>query len=362
MMRNSSIFSKYLSDEAMLAIVSDEIFIQKMLQFETALAFAQAKLDMIPHEAAAEINHELNQIKIAPEDLAEGTVKNGVPVLSLLSIVKEKLSSASKQYLHFGATSQDVMDTAQVIIMKDAMILLEERLNTFIYHLTQLINQFGNTPCMSRTRGQLAIPITFGIKIKAWLQPLQRQMQRLAEIKKRLLVVQLGGAAGTLSAYEDKAEALVKELAETLQLQSSTQWHTQRDDLCEFTNWLAMLTGTLGKMGADILVMSQSEINEVIENTDGGKSSAMPHKNNPVLSEALIALARINANLQSQQLQSLVHVNERDATAWILEWDTIPQMLINSGTALNHAIAITANMKVNTANMKRNVERFLFKE
>ena len=161
---------------------------------------------------------------------------------------------------------------------------------------------------------------------------------------------------------KDETAATVDALAKELGLQSSSSWHTQRDNFCEFTNWLAMFTGILGKMGADILVMAQSEINEVIENTEGGKSSAMPHKNNPVLSEALIALARINATLQSQQLQSLVHVNERDATAWILEWNAIPQMLTNAGAALNHAITIAANMKVNTANMKRNVERFLYKE
>jgi len=361
-MRNSSIFSKYLSDEAMLAIVSDDVVIQKMLQFEMSLATAQAKLDMIQKEAATEINRQLSQLKISPEDLAESTLKNGVPVLSLLSIPKEKLSSASKQYLHFGTTSQDVMDTAQVLIIKDAIGLIEERLQALVQHLQQLLNEYGNVPCMSRTRGQLAIPITFGVKINAWLLPLQTQVERLHEIKKRIFVVQLGGAAGTLSDYGDKGKLLTDALAHELSLQPSPPWHTQRDNFCEFTNWLAMLTGIVGKMGADILVMAQSEINEITENTDGGKSSAMPHKNNPVLSEALVALARINANLQSQQLQSLVHVNERDATAWILEWNTIPQMLINTGTALNHATTITANMKVNTANMRKNVERFLYKE
>ena len=355
-------FSKYLSDDEMVKICSEEKAIEKMLQFETALAITQAKLNIIPHEAATEINHELNQIKIAPEDLAEGTLKNGVPVLSLLLIAKEKLSAASRQYLHFGATSQDVMDTAQVLIIKDAIALMEERSRMLIEHLEQLINQHGNVPCMARTRGQLAIPITFDVKINAWLLPLQRQVERLKEIKKRIFIVELGGAAGTLSVYGEKGNLLVDALAEELGLQSSSSWHTQRDNFCEFTNWLAMLTGILGKMGADILVMAQSEINEVIENTEGGKSSAMPHKNNPVLSEALVALAGINANLQSQQLQSLVHVNERDATAWILEWNAMPQMLINAGAALNHAITITANMKVNTANMKRNVERFLYKE
>jgi 3-carboxy-cis,cis-muconate cycloisomerase len=362
MIRSSSIFSKYLSDEAMLAIASDGAFILKMLQFEMALATVQAKLEMIPREAGTEITRELNQIKISPEDLAKGTLKNGVPVLSLLSIAREKLSSTSKKYLHFGTTSQDVMDTAQVLIIKDAITLIEERSRMLVQHLQQLIAQYGNVSCMSRTRGQLAIPITFGVKINAWMLPLHRQVERLNEIKKRIFIVQLGGAAGTLSDYDEKGKLLIDELAHELGLQPSPSWHTQRDNFCEFTNWLAMLTGIVGKMGADILVMAQSEINEVIENPDGGKSSAMPHKNNPVLSEALVALAVINANLQSQQLQSLVHVNERDATAWILEWDAIPQMLINTSAALNHAITIAANMQVNTASMKKNVDRFLYKE
>ena len=211
---------------------------------------------------------------------------------------------------------------------------------------------------MAHTRGQQAIPITFGVKINAWLQPLQRQMQRLTEIKKRLLVVQLGGAAGTLSVYPDQAEVLIAALANELKLAPSQSWHTQRDSFCEFTNWLAMLTGVTGKMGADILVMSQTEINEVQESVEGGKSSAMPHKNNPVLSEALVALARLNATLQSQQLQSLVHVNERDAAAWILEWNAIPQMIINTGAALNHSINISTTIKINAAVMQHNIERF----
>jgi 3-carboxy-cis,cis-muconate cycloisomerase len=262
--------------------------------------------------------------------------------------------------LHYGATSQDAMDTAQVMMIRDAVNLLEVRLNTLLQKLTQLLNQYGETPCMAHTRGQQAIPVIFGVKINAWLLPLQRQVQRYAELKKRLLVVQLGGAAGTLSVYPDKAELLQSALAKELKLYSSASWHTQRDNLCEFTNWLAMLTGILGKMGGDILVMNQSELNEVKENPGGGgESSAMPHKNNPVLSEALVALAKLNVTLQSQQLQSLIHINERDGTAWILEWNAIPQMIINTGAALNHAVTISTHIKVNTENMKKNVEQFL---
>jgi 3-carboxy-cis,cis-muconate cycloisomerase len=359
MIQSSAIYSKYLSDEAMLKIVSDESLIQKMLQFEIALSTAQSKLGMIPDEASAEIDRALSKIKISPRDLTEGTLKNGVPVVPFLSAIKEKLSSAAKDYLHYGTTSQDVMDTAQVLIIKDAIVLIEERLQLFIQHLQKLINEYGSTPLMARTRGQLAMPITFEIKANAWLLPLKRQVERLNEMKKRLLCVQLGGAAGDLSVYEEKSQALVKELSEILQLRSSHQWHTQRDNLCEFTNWLAILTGILGKFGADVLVMAQTEINEVIEMEDGGKSSAMPHKNNPVLSEALVAIARINATLQLQQLQSMVHVNERDATAWILEWNSIPQMLVNAAIALKHAITITGKMKVDTEMMKHNVETFL---
>jgi len=357
---HSAIFSKYLGDEQILQLVSDEALINKMLQVEIALAKAQASTGFLPANVAEEIKDSLIQLKIKPVDLSAGTLQNGIPVITLLSLAKEKLSDDAKKHLHYGATSQDVMDTAQVLIIKDVIAVIEQRLKGLIQNLTLLYSQYGDTPCMAHTRGQQAIPVTFGFKVNVWIQPLQRQVQRLTEIKQRVLQVQLGGAAGNLSSYQHKGEKLIKALADEIGLAASPSWHTQRDNFCEFTNWLAMLSGLLGKMGADILVMSQSEINELVENADGGgKSSAMPHKSNPILSEALVALAKINANLQSQQLQSLVHVNERDATAWILEWNAIPQMIINAGAALNHSLTISTKIKVNTDNMKKNVEGFL---
>ncbi|MEO7044288.1 MAG: lyase family protein [Ferruginibacter sp.] len=357
---HSIIFSQYLGDEQLREIVSDEAMINKILQFEMALAKVQSKLGIISKKTADEINSKLANLKIDPKDLAEGTLQNGMPVISVLAIAKEKLSIEARKCVHYGATSQDSMDTAQSLIIKDAIEVIEENTDTLIKNLTGLIKQFGKITCMAHTRGQQAVPITFSIKINAWLQPLQRQIDRLKELKQRVLVVQLGGAVGTLSVIGKKSKNLTTALAKELKLQPATPWHTQRDNFCEFTNWLAMLAGILGKMGADILVMAQSEINEVAENAaGGGKSSAMPHKNNPVLSEALVALARMNATLQSQQLQSLVHVNERDATAWILEWNAIPQMLINAAASLNHALVISKGIKINTENMKRNVEQFL---
>ena len=359
----SAIFSKYLSDEEMVSIVRDEALIKYMLKFEIALSKAQAKLKIIPSASASEIEKVLGKIKIAPQSLAAGTLQNGVPVITLLSLAKEKLSAEAKKYLHHGATSQDAMDTAQVLVLKDAISVIEVKIAKLIVQLKKIIKQYGEATCMAHTRGQQALPIPFAAKIYAWLNPLQQQTKILAEIKIRLLKVQLGGAVGMLNVYGDKGIPLIKALAKGLNLQIAMPWHTQRGSIVEFTNWLAMLTGIIGKMGADILVMGQSEINEVIENAaGGGKSSAMPHKNNPVLSEALVALVRINAILQSQMLQSLVHSNERDATAWILEWNAIPQMLINTSTSLNHALTISTNIKVDIGNMKKNVSQFLQKQ
>jgi 3-carboxy-cis,cis-muconate cycloisomerase len=354
----SVIFSKYLGDEQMKSLICDEALIRAMLQFEMALAKSQATVEIVDAAIADEIVKAISQSAIAPQDLATGTLQNGIPVITLVSLVKENLSDNAKKYLHYGATSQDAMDTALVLILKEVIDLTELRINCLITNLSSLNHEFGSIPCMAHTRGQQAVPVTFGVKINAWLHPLQRQLQRIAEIKKRLLVVQLGGAAGTLAAFPDKATQLITALADELKLQPASSWHTQRDSLCEFTNWLAMLTGLLGKMGADILVLAQTEISEVQENITGGKSSAMQHKNNPVLSEALVALARINANLQAQQLQSLVHVNERDATAWILEWNAIPQMIIHAGTALNHVISISKTIRINTDKMNENIPDF----
>lgn len=343
----------------MVAVVSDEELISKILQFEIALAKAQAKKGLIPKKAAAEIALKIPKIKISTKDLIEGTYLNGIPIIPILSIIRENLTSDTKTYLHFGATSQDAMDTATVLMIRDVLLIMEKRLNDLNRQLDYLTKRFGDVPCMAHSRWQQAIPITFGVKINAWRQPLQRQLSRLSEIKQRLLCVQLGGAVGTLAVYGNKGKVLIDELAKELKLKPSLPWHSQRDTFCEFTNWLAMLTGILGKMGADILVMAQSEVDEIIENEKGGKSSAMPHKNNPVLSEALVALARINSSLQSQQLQSLVHTSERDATAWILEWNAMPQMIINASVCLKHALTIGKSMKVKIDVMKRNVDQFL---
>jgi 3-carboxy-cis,cis-muconate cycloisomerase len=363
MNQSSAIYSKYLSSEKMLSVVSDEALIEKMIRFEAGLARAQQKLGIIPSSAAETVIKVLNTTKVKPHDLAEGTLRNGIPVIPLLTIIKEKLNEDSKPFLHYGATSQDTLDTAQVLVVSDALRLLSKMHEDFNNNLEKLDKKYGVTRCMGRTRGQLAIPITFGLRINSWIQPMKRQQQRLKELSTRLLKVQLGGAVGDLSFFKTSGKGLVEELASQLGLASSTPWHSQRDVMAEFSNWLALSSGIVGKMGADILVMSQNEIGEVEElGGGGGKSSSMPHKNNPVLSEAMVALATLNASLQSRMLQAQVHKNERDATAWILEWETLRQMLLYTAASLSHAIKVSSEMKIHTEKMEQNVAAFLTKK
>lgn len=346
----------YLSNPEIAKLTSEENFIRKMLDFEIALAKVQGKLGILPKEAANAIVENLSDLKIQPEALAEGTLQNGIPTITLLAIAKKSLPAFAQDYLHWGATSQDVMDTAQVLVIREVIEVLEERTQELLQNLTLLIQNHGDTPMIGRTRTQQAVPILFGQKVATWASPLLRHLQRLQELKPRLLVVQLGGAAGNLSALGTDGLKTSEALANELNLSFALPWHTQRDNFAEFTSWLALLSGSLGKMGADILVMSQTEINEVVENAaGGGKSSTMPHKNNPVLSEALVVLARKNAQFIAIQLQAMLHANERDGAAWALEWENLPQMMVNTGTALVHALTISQHIKTNPEAMQRNL-------
>ena len=346
----------------MVAVVSDEALIEKMLRFESALARAQEKLGIIPSSAAATIISVLDKTKIKSDDLAEGTMHDGIPVITLLGIVRDLLNVDSKPFLHYGATSQDALDTAQILIASEAITLLAAMLADFQNNLEKLHNSYGLTQCMARTRGQLAAPITFGLRIKSWLRPVQRQQQRLKELSPRLLKLQLGGAVGDLAFFKSNGKALTDELASQLGLSSGSSWHAQRDTLAEFSNWLAICSSLAAKMGADILIMSQNEIGEVEElRAGGGKSSALPHKNNPVLSEAMVALGRLNASLQSRMLEGLIHGGERDATAWILEWETLRQMMIYASASVSHAVKISSEIKVHTDILEKNVAAFMAK-
>lgn len=353
-----NIYSKYLSDEEIEKCCLDENFIRKMLDVEIALAIAQAELEVIPQEAALEIQKSLTGFQPESKLLVNGTLENGIPTIPLLAWARQQLSTESKDYLHWGATSQDIMDTAQILMIREVLTVLKSRILTIIANLQKLSQQYQNTIAVARTRTQQAVPITYGQKIENWWQPLERHLERLEQLMPRLLVVQFGGAGGNLSALGARGIAHAKLLAEKLDLNYSGVWHNQRDSLVEFANWLSLVAGTLGKMAQDILLLSQTEVGEVIENSEGGgKSSTMPHKNNPILSEAIVALAKYVVQLGGINTQTLIHQYERDGASWALEWLTLPQMMIATGTILKHALVISEKMKIKEEAVKANVEK-----
>jgi 3-carboxy-cis,cis-muconate cycloisomerase len=202
----------------------------------------------------------------------------------------------------------------------------------------------GAIALMGRTRMQRALPIHVADKLRGWREPLERHIERLAELRPRLLVVQFGGAIGVRGDLDGKGDAVVGELARLLQLGAGPCWHVERDALAELASWASLVSGSLGKIGADVALMAQNEIGEV-KLAEGGGSSAMPHKSNPVRAEALAALARFNAALLGAQHQALVHENERSGAAWTLEWLVLPQMIVATGAALRHATALCAGLR-----------------
>lgn len=357
---DSQVYQSLLSDSEIASIFSDQASIARMLDFEAALARVQGRLGLIPAEAAKAIDASLAQITLPPEALTEGTANAGVPVPALVAALRAGMDPNAGQYLHWGATSQDVMDTALVLALRDAAGILDRRLEDVIGKLSLLAEQHRGTPMAARTRSQQALPTTFGLKVAGWLAPLQRHRARLKELRPRLLALQFGGAVGTLSALGERGLEVMEALAAELDLTCpSMPWHVQRDGLAEFAAWLSLVTGSLGKTGQDIILLSQSEVGEVRESAPGGArggSSTMPQKANPVASEALVTLAGMNAALLPALHQALLQEQERGGAAWQLEWMTLPQMVVCSGAALRQAQFLAANLQADEARMRTNLE------
>lgn len=350
-------YDKYLSDPEIKAIVGDESLIRKMLGVEVALARVEAGLGIIPRSSAQEIAEVLERLRPEPEKLIDGSLQNGIPTIPLLALARKALSPEARDHLHWGATSQDILDTGTVLIIRDVAIVFSKRLYAIIDNLEKLAREYGDVPVVARTRTQQAVPITFGRKVEQWSRPLQRHLDRLDQLLPRVLNVQFGGAGGDRAALGAHGEAVARILAEELNLNYIDTWHTQRDNLAEWAAWLALVCGSLGKMAGDILLLAQTEVGELRESEAGGGSSTMPHKNNPVRSEAIVALARFAGQLAGNHFQAMLHQQERDGAAWALEWLTLPQLMIVTGTALNHALAVSADLQLNQEAMHANLEQ-----
>lgn len=357
---DSKIFGLLFDDSEISELLNDEAYVRALVEVETALARAEGRLGVIPESAAAEICAKVQPNKIDIAALAKGTARSGFPIIALVQEIRKSVGGEAASYVHWGATTQDIMDTAGSLQLRSAARLFKMRLTEIARHLSELSNRHRVTVLAGRTHGQQALPVSFGLKVAGWLAPLVRDAERLDEIVLRLLVVQFGGAAGTLAALGDQGLAVMHALADELGLRAPLMpWHAQRDNLVEFAGWLSLVTGSLGKMAQDMILLAQTEVGEVSESAEEGRggSSTMPQKSNPITSELILAAARTNASLLSALHQAQIQEHERATHGWQVEWLTLPQMVALTGGALKHGLYLAQNLQVDPKKMRENIRR-----
>lgn len=343
-------------------IFTTESFIQYMLQFEAALANAQATRNLIPASAAKIIEESSKTSNINIDSLITEVAVGGnaaIPLIrQLTQAVKTKDAEAAK-YVHFGATSQDVIDTAITLQLRDALKIIEKDLQQLINQLVSLIEVHRNTIMIGRSFMQHARPITFGFKVAGWLDGLSHSKKRVDKLLADDFALQLGGAVGTLSGLQDKGLQVAETMSVLLQLNMpAIPWHTQRDRFAETATTLGILTGNIGKIAKDISLLMQTEIAEVFEPSAPGKggSSTMPHKRNPVGCIAILANANRVPNLVATMLSCMIQDHERATGNWHAEWETLTDIVQLTAGAVHQAYIITNGLEVDAAKMRSNIE------
>ncbi|OSQ38035.1 3-carboxy-cis,cis-muconate cycloisomerase [Thalassospira mesophila] len=353
---DSALLGPLFADAEIAAYFTDDAVIASMVLFEAALASAQARAGIIPPDAAKRIGDICRDFVPDPASLAAATASTGVPVPGLVKALKAEMGGDDARYVHFGATSQDVVDTALVLRMRDVVAVIRRRLRRVIKSLMGVALDHRQTVMAGRTRSQQAVPTTFGLKAAGWLLPLVRLDHQLVAASQQFLRLSFGGASGTLASLGGDAASVEHYLADELGLGiTEMPWHSQRDVVVELASKLTMLTGALGKMGQDLVLLAQSEIAEVTP-AGGGGSSTMPHKSNPISAEMLVTLARFSATQMSHLYHSQIHEHERSGTAWLLEWLSLPEIVMASGKALAVAVEMVPSLRVNDGKMRENMD------
>ncbi|MET0436560.1 MAG: 3-carboxy-cis,cis-muconate cycloisomerase [Devosia sp.] len=341
----TALLSALAGDPEIEDLLSDEAQLGAMLAFERALAEASADCGFVSAEAASAIVAAAEGFEPDWTDLAAGMARDGVVVPALVKQLKAEIPEQHRPALHKGATSQDVIDTALMLQVAKVLGVYETRLSSVLATLEELAHLHGDKPLMAHTRMQVALPTTWGAKLASWGEPLQRHLRALAGMRRSLLVIQLGGPVGDRGSFEGFGETIAAGMAKRLDLGLATPWQAQRDPIAALGNLLALIAGTLGKMGMDVTLLAQNEV-AALALEGGGGSSAMAHKSNPVNAEVLVALARQVAGLSGTLNQALVHENERSGAAWTLEWLTLPQMLVSTGASLRLAQKLVEQIRI----------------
>jgi len=355
---DSILFRDSFGTPAMRGIFEDAALLSRYTEVEIALARAQARIGVIPAEAASAIAARCNSEKLDLQRLKSETEVVGYPILPLVRQLAAQCGDAGK-FLHWGATTQDIMDTAVVLQVRDALALIEADLNELRRILVRQAKRYRDTPMAGRTHLQQALPITFGYKLAIWLAMLDRHAERLDQLRPRVLVGQFAGAAGTLASLGTRGLEVQKALMQELKLaQPAATWHAARDGLAEAVNFLGLVTGSLGKFAFDVILMASTEVAEVGEPFVQGRgaSSTMPQKRNPISSELILACAKAVRQHAGLMLDAMVQDYERATGPWHAEWIALPEAFILTGGALHQAKFMLDGLIVDEARMRKNLD------
>jgi 3-carboxy-cis,cis-muconate cycloisomerase len=355
---DSALFKDSFGTPAMRGLFEDSALLARYTEVEVALARAQGRLGVIPAQAAKDIAAKCDSTKLDLERLKKETETVGYPILPLVRQLAAQCGEAGK-YLHWGATTQDIMDSAVVLQVRDALALVEKDLAELQSILAKQAKKYRDTPMAGRTHLQQALPVTFGYKLAIWLAMVDRHAERLQQLKPRVLVGQFAGAAGTLASLGEQGMAVQKAFCEELKLaQPAATWHAARDGLAEAVNFLGLVTGSLGKMAFDVMLMASTEVGEAAEPFVHGRggSSTMPQKRNPISSELILAAAKAVRQHAGLMLDAMVQDYERATGPWHAEWIALPEAFILTGGALHQAKFMLGGLVVDEARMRRNLD------
>jgi 3-carboxy-cis,cis-muconate cycloisomerase len=348
--------------EAMRRLFSDRSRLHGILDFEAALARAQARAGVIPATAADAIAGQCRADLFDVAALAGATATAGnaaIPIINELTRLVAASDPTAAGYVHWGATSQDAMDTGLVLQLRMGLDLIDVDAQHLCDALTKVASEHKETPIAARTWLQHAAPTTFGLKVAGWLCAVARHIERIRAVRPRALVLQLGGAAGTLAALGSDAGKTTSLLAEELQLRpAELPWHAHRDRVVEVAVTLGLLVGTLGKMARDIALLTQSEVAEVAEPSAPGRgaSTSMPQKRNPVGCATVLAAATRIPALVSALLSAMTQEHERGLGGWQAEWETVPEVFLLTSGALSQMRLVVTGLQVDAQRMRVNLD------
>jgi 3-carboxy-cis,cis-muconate cycloisomerase len=351
-----------LSSAAMRAVCDDVTCLQHMLDFEAALARAEAATGVIPATAAGSIGKACKAGAFDLAALAEAATRSGnlaIPLVKALTADVAKTDAEAARYVHWGATSQDVIDTAAMLGLRAAIGALLSDIDRAIAGFGKLARQHRHTAVVARTWLQHALPMPFGLKLAEYAAALHRSRRRLQRLRSETLALQFGGAAGTLAALGDKGLVVAERLAQELKLPlPDAPWHTHRDRIAEAASVFAIVAGTCGKIARDIQLMMQTDVAEAFEPSGEGRggSSTMPHKRNPVAAATALAAATMAPNLAATIFAAQVQDHERSAGPWHAEWPTLPMLLLVTSGALAAIVDIAEGLEVDAARMRVNLD------